>query len=163
MKPGILQAHAKLAQEAGVEDVKLPRTGDIVRLVPGPAAIIDEAPVGRIYRDGRLLVPEVDGPVRERRRLSMVGVIAIAFALDGRGELVGEPEAELDGVPLEAPDGQEMLDIVLDAVEGALSGIPPKRRKNIDLARKAVHSAVRTSIDRVWGKRPIVKVLIALV
>ena len=62
-----LSEHAKLARAAGVKEVLDVRNGDMVRLAPGAAEIIDEAPVGRLFRDGDLLVPSDDGPVRERR------------------------------------------------------------------------------------------------
>ena len=48
--------------------------GEIVRLAPDPG-VIDDAPVGRLFRDGRLLVSEADGPVRERRKLAAVGIV----------------------------------------------------------------------------------------
>ena len=82
-----LAEHAKLARAAGVKEVLDVRNGDMVRLAPGPAEIIDEAPVGRLFRDGSLLVPSEDGPVRERRSLAFAGIVIVALARSGRGEL----------------------------------------------------------------------------
>ena len=48
---------------------------------------IDEAPVGRLFRDGHLLVPSDDGPVRERRTLAFAGIVVVALARSGRGEI----------------------------------------------------------------------------
>ncbi|MFM1816119.1 MAG: hypothetical protein RLZ98_2814 [Pseudomonadota bacterium] len=158
-----LRAHAKLAREAGVETVKTIVDGEIVKLGPGDVKVIDEAPVGRYYRDGRIIVPGGDGPIQERRRLSFVGVVAVAFALDSNGEIAGEIEAEIDGVPALTGDGREMIDVVLDAAEGAIEGIPRRNRRNVETVREAVRRAVRGSVDRVWGKRPVVKVLISQV
>ncbi|HRD78504.1 MAG TPA: ribonuclease J, partial [Hyphomicrobiaceae bacterium] len=72
-----LKEHAKLAREAGVPDVFTPINGEVLRLAPAPR-LIDEAPVGRIYRDGRMLIPAGDGPVKERRKLAEVGVVVVA-------------------------------------------------------------------------------------
>src|SRR5690606_41629872 len=65
------------------------------RLAPDPVAIIDDVPVGRVYRDGHLIVP-AEGAVRERRKLAFSGMIAVALALGPRGEVLSEPEIALE-------------------------------------------------------------------
>jgi ribonuclease J len=158
-----LRAHAELAKAQGVEDVRVVLNGEMVRIAPAPSLLVDEAPVGRLFRDGKLIVEDGDGPVRERRKLSYVGIVVVGLALSRRGELVGEPDAEIDGVPYETVDGYAMEDVVLDAVEGTLKSIPPGRRKDVELVRDAVRRGVRAAVDQVWGKKPIVKVLITVV
>jgi ribonuclease J len=158
-----LRAHAELAKAAGVPEAHALTDGQMLRLAPKPVAIVDEAPVGRRYRDGRLIVPGDAGPVRERRKLGFVGLVAVALALDRRGNLAGEPEAALDGVPAETADGRPMYDLVLDAVEGTLASIPAGKRKDVERVREAVRRAVRAAVDQAWGKRPIVKVLITTI
>jgi len=158
-----LRAHAELAKAQGVEDVRAVLNGEMVRIAPAPSLLVDEAPVGRLFRDGKLIVEDGDGPVRERRKLSYVGIVVVGLALSRRGELVGEPDAEIDGVPYETVDGYAMEDVVLDAVEGTLKSIPPGRRKDVELVRDAVRRGVRAAVDQVWGKKPIVKVLITVV
>jgi len=155
-----LAEHAKLARAAGVKDVLAIRNGDMVKLMPAPARIIDEAPVGRLFRDGRLLVPSQEGPVRERRSLAFAGVVIVSLVLSGRGELLAEPEVALDGVPDADADGRMMRNIVLDAVEGTMASIPGARRRDGELVREAVRRAVRAAVDEAWGKRPIAKVLL---
>lgn len=158
-----LHAHALLAREQGVGDVRTIFNGQVARLAPAPSMIVDDAPVGRIYRDGRLIVEEADGPVKERRKLSYVGVVVVGLALTRRGELAGEPDAEIDGVPYETVDGYPMEDVVLDAVEGTIKSIPPAKRRDTELVRDAVRRAVRAAVDQIWGKKPIVKVLITTI
>jgi mRNA degradation ribonuclease J1/J2 len=46
---------------------------------PGPAGKIDETRSGRIIKDGRLILPENDASVRERRKLAQVGVVMLAL------------------------------------------------------------------------------------
>jgi len=155
-----LAEHAKLARAAGVNEVLSVRNGDIVRLAPGAAEIIDEAPVGRLFRDGHLLVPSEDGPVRERRSLAFAGIVVVALPQSAREGVVPDPEVVLDGVPARDAEGRSMLDIVRDAVEGTISSIPRKRQHDTEMVREAVRRAVRAAVDRAWGKRPIVKVLV---
>jgi ribonuclease J len=157
-----LKAQAELAREKGAQVVLPVLDGEIVRLAPEPG-VIDDAPVGRLFRDGRLLVPEEDGPVRARRKLAAVGIVLVALCLSRRGEPLGEPQAVLDGVPEKTADGEEMLDLVLDAVDGTLKSIPAKGRKAPDLVAEAVRRAVRASVSEAWGKKPICKVLVNVI
>ncbi len=157
-----IEAQAALAREMGVRDVFPVLDGEIVRLAPDPA-VIDEAPVGRLFRDGRLLIPESDGPVHERRKLSYVGIVVVSICQSPRGEVLGEPQAILDGVPQETADGEAMLDVVLDAIDGTLKSVPRQRRKGQNLVAEAVRRAVRAAVGEVWGKKPICKVLINVI
>src|SRR5690606_11575212 len=109
------KAHARLARECGVGEVFSMLNGDMLRIAPD-AGVIDDAPVGRLFRDGKLIVPDVEGPVRARRKLAVVGVVAVALALSRRGELMGEPQAAIDGVPERDNDADDMVEVVLDAV-----------------------------------------------
>ncbi len=153
-----LKAQAELAREMGAQTVLTLLNGELARLLPNPA-VIDDAPVGRLFRDGRLLVPESDGPVRARRKLASVGIVFVSLCFSRHGELLGEPKAVLDGVPEATAEGHAMLDVVLDSVEGTLRSIPPKSRKTPELIAEAVRRAVRAAVNEAWGKKPICKVL----
>jgi ribonuclease J len=153
--------HAKLARECGVKDIHVVTDGQMVRLAPGPAAVIDKIPVGRLYRDGRLIIDGgEESPVRERRKLAFVGIVVVAFMLGRKGEIMGEPDCIIDGVPFETEAGDSMEDVVLDAVDGTFESIPPARRKDVELVRDAVSRAVRAAVAQEWGKKPVVKVII---
>jgi ribonuclease J len=71
--------------------------------------------------------------------------------------------AIIDGVPTEDAEGEDMLDIVLDAVDGTLRSIPEKNRKNPEALGEAVRRSVRAAVNEVWGKKPICKVLVNVV
>ena len=158
-----LREHAKLARQAGVRETFVMTDGDMLKLWPGPAGVIDQAPVGRLYRDGNLIVPDADGPVKARRKLSFAGLVVVSMVFSRRGEILGEPQIVLEGVPLARADGEPMSDAVLDAIDGTLRSIPPARHKDVELMRDAVQRAVRGAINEAWGKKPIVKVLVSVV
>jgi ribonuclease J len=155
-----LEVHRKLARSAGVEKVISLRNGAMVRLAPGPAEVVDHAPVGRLFRDGNLLVPSDEGPVRERRSLAYAGIVIVALARSGRGNVSPDAEIVLDGVPTSDAEGHPMADIVRRTIEGTLASIPRDRQRDTDMVREAVRRAVRAAIDEAWGKRPVVKVLL---
>ena len=157
-----LKAQAELAREMGVKTIFSVLDGEILRLSPD-AAVIDDAPVGRLFRDGRLLVEESEGPVRARRKLAAVGIVIVSLCLSRRGELLSEPQAVLDGVPAETARGEAMLDVVLDAVDGTLRSIPGQGRKSAELVAEAVRRAVRAAVNETWGKKPICKVMVNVI
>lgn len=154
-----LAEHARLARDAGVPEVVRIRNGDILRLAPGRAEVIDEAPVGRLFRDGALLIESEASVVRERRALSYAGIAVVAFTMSSKGD-VGPAEIVLDGIPRENDAGRPMLSIVQDAVENTIRSIPPKNRRDADVVREAVRRGVRSVIETHWGKRPITKILV---
>ncbi|MGQ0672731.1 MAG: ribonuclease J [Hyphomicrobium sp.] len=158
-----LKEHAKLAEASGAKSVLIAANGEIVRLAPGAAKIVDDAPVGRLFRDGRLIIPSEEGPVRERRKLAHVGIVVAAIVMNRRGEVLGAPQIVLDGVPSEDDEGNPMDEIVFDAVEGTLRSIPVARRKDTEMVAEAVRRTIRSAIADFWGKKPIAKVLISVV
>jgi ribonuclease J len=101
--------------------------------------------------------------VRQRRKLSFVGVVVVSLVLSRRGELLAEPDVDLDGIPTRTAGGKDMTDIVLAAVDGTLESIPPQRRRDADLVHDAVRRAVRAAIDEQWGKKPIAKIMVSVV
>jgi ribonuclease J len=150
-----LAEHAKLARDAGVPQVLVCRNGDLVRLAPGPAQIIDEIPSGRLYKDGTLLVDAQAPTVAARRRLSFAGVAFVALALSEKGQLVADPEIELIGIPEADAAGRAMLDIARDAIDEAFESLPKPRRRDPDEVAEAIRRAVRSAIAERWSKKPI--------
>ena len=139
-----LSEHAALARGAGVAQVLQCRNGDLVRLAPGGAAMIDEVPAGRLYKDGSLLIGAEQRTVADRRRLGFAGIVSVALALTERGELAGDPEVELIGIPEANRDGELIARLAFDAVvetfELNAAGAPARsrRRRRSDAAGGAL-------------------------
>ena len=157
-----LEAHAKLAERLGVKDVVRARNGAMVRLAPGPAAIIDDVPIGRLYRDGAILTRADDGQVRDRRRLSFAGTVSVSLVLSDKGALLAEPEVALTGLPIANGEGVSFETIVRDAASGTIDSIPRPKRKDQALVSEAVRRSVRAAVNQAWGKKPMCSVLLTV-
>ena len=155
-----LAAHAELARELGVKEVVPTRNGKMVRLAPGAAAIVDEVPVGRLYKDGRLIGTVDEMGIGERRRLSFVGHMTILVELSEKLELRHDPDVVCLGLPKRDGAGEELEETLIDAVAGAVDSIPRNRRKDFELVREAARRAARAAAFDAWGKKPIVTVFV---
>jgi ribonuclease J len=155
-----LSENAGLARSIGIKEVVICGDGDVVRLAPGPAQVIDEIPAGRLYRDGNLLVDAESRTVAERRKLGFAGIVSVAVAVSGRGDLVGEPWIEMTGLPVVGSADKTMQDIVAYAVEDALTNLPKGRRRDPGALEQAIERSVRGSVNAVWGKKPLCHVMI---
>jgi ribonuclease J len=153
-----LTAHADLAEAAGIKTVARLRNGRMLRLAPGPAEVIGEVEVGRLYKDGRLIGDFEDMAIGDRRKLSYVGHVAISIVLDHQYDLKHAPQIEMSGVPEFDDEGDPIADMLLEAAGSAVESIPRGRRKDLATVREAVRRAVRGEAQRIWGKKPVTTV-----
>jgi ribonuclease J len=155
-----LVAHGSLMAQSGIPEVAQVRNGDMIRLAPGAAEIIDKVPFGRIYKDGRLVGDDEQTGIRDRRRLSFAGHVAVNVVLDEKYEMAGDPDLVAIGVAMVDARGADMEELMLAAAIGAIESIPRQRRKDLDLVQEAVRRAVRGFANDVWGKKPLVTVFV---
>ena len=126
-----------------------------MKLAPAGPEIIDEVPAGRLYKDGSLLVDAAERTVPDRRRLGFAGIVSVALAMTDRGELVGEPEIEITGIPDKDADGNLIAERALEAVLDALDSMPRARRRDPDAVAEAARRAVRSAVGAAWNKKPM--------
>lgn len=155
-----LTAQAELATSAGISQVPRVRNGSILRLAPGPAEIIGEAPHGRIYKDGELMGEFDEMGIGDRRKLSFVGHVAVSVVLNSRNDIDRDPEVVPIGLPENDGEVDAMEDVLYDAVLGAVESIPRGRRKDLESLREAIRRSVRSAANEVWGKKPVVTVFV---
>ena len=155
-----LAAQTALGRQAGIKTVAEIRNGDMLKLAPEPAEIIDEVPVGQIYKDGNLIGNEDEMGISERRKLSYVGHVAASFLLDKHYNLMEMPEVVTFGLPETDDEGELFDDIISDTIETTIDSIPRARRKDDEVIREAVRRSIRATINEKWGKKPVCTVFI---
>ncbi len=153
-EPLHLHEQAKLARAAGIPQVLEIRNGQMIRLAPGRAEIVESVATGRLYRDGRLIVSHEASGVADRRRMSFSGLVSVAIVLSDSGDVLEDPAVALLGVPETNAEGAAFRAIVEEAVDEALDGLSKARRRDPEVVREAVRRAVRGDIDTAWGKKP---------
>ncbi len=153
-----LMEHAAFARDLQVPQQVTPRNGDMVRLAPGRAEIIDEVQAGRIYLDGGVLVPEHGDALRERRHAAYNGMLAVSVVLDERGRIVSGPQVRALGLPTEGEDHlDEVLNDLADEAETALKRLKGNDLELDEAIEKAISRGVKKASQRIWGRRPVVE------
>lgn len=153
-----LLEHAAFAKDLQVPQSIAPRNGDMVRLAPGRAEIIDEVPAGRIYVDAGVLTPENGDALRERRHAAYNGVLAVSVVLDGRGKIAAGPQVRALGLPADEdyPMDEVLEDLAKEASQ-ALGRLQGEQREFDDEVETVMSRAVKKASQRIWGKRPVVE------
>ncbi len=153
-----LLEHAAFATDLQVSQTVAPRNGDMVRLAPGRAAIIEEVTAGRLYVDGGLMTPENGDALRERRHAAQNGVLMVSIALDGRGRIVSGPQVLALGLPGNRENPlEDMLDGLAEEAEQAIKRLPAEERNLDETVESAISRAVKKAAFRLWDRKPVVE------
>lgn len=150
--------HCNLAKDMQVPEAIAPRNGDMVRLAPGRAEIIDEAPAGRLFLDGGMLVPENGEALRERRHAAQNGVLHVCLALDRKGRIASGPQVRAVGMPGDEDYPlEDALDDLAEVAAGAMKKLDAQAREQDEAIETAISRAIKKASQRIWERRPIVE------
>jgi ribonuclease J len=151
-----LLEHAAFARDLQVPQAVAPRNGDMVRLAPGRAEIIESVPNGRLYVDAGVVTPENGDALRERRHAAYNGALTVSLVLDARNRLVSGPLVLALGLPGDSASPlEDALDTLADEAANALRRCDDP---DIDEAvESAINRAVKKAAFRIWERRPVVE------
>ena len=94
--------------------------------------------------------------VPDRRRLGFAGIVSVALAMTERGELVGDPEVELTGIPDERRRRQaDRRRSPTRRCSRPSDSLPRARRRDPDAVAEAARRAVRAAVGAAWSKKPM--------
>ncbi len=147
-----MREHARLARDIQVPEVLEMVNGQVARLAPGKASIIDEAPAGRLFLDGAVLTREGEAAVKARRGLSFAGMIAVTLILDQKNRFVADPVVVCEGIP------EEVVNAIYEAADDFVGRADLKRLRDDDDLAEAARRAIRQAARGVWNKKPITRV-----
>ncbi|SNS44559.1 ribonuclease J [Sphingopyxis indica] len=148
-----MHEQARFGLEQGIPAALVQENGDLCRLAPGAATIVERVRSGRLVLDGDVILPADGETLNERRKLSWNGQISVAVVLGARGYIGSE--IQYRGVPVE-DDREAFLDEMNEAAEQAAS----KKARDRDALKEAIRLGVRRVATDWTGKKPIVDVLI---
>jgi ribonuclease J len=156
-----IREHVKLALSLQVPDAIGPKNGDMIRLAPGPAAVVDEVPAGRLYVDGGVILNQDDEAMRDRKRLAAEGAVHVALAVSAKQAIVSGPAVSARGLAMaDEGDFELALGELEKSAHAAFARLDHGQRSDDEAVEAALVRALRKVAERIWEKRPLVDVTI---
>jgi ribonuclease J len=148
-----LVRHAELARQCGVREVNVVENGTAVLFNGTSLAIEGFVPAGRISV-GFGGVDLDSGILRARSELARSGIVTVAFAVDGKGILMGRPSVRTHGVA--GVDDAVLRTVSLEVARAAEAA--RKRRSSAEQRENDVIRVVRRRLVEIAGVKPLVEV-----
>jgi len=151
-----LAEHAELARACQVPQALVAENGELIRLTPQGAEVLERVETGRLALDGTRLVPLGDESVRARQRMNFNGAAMATVVLDSKGALRTDPHVTLQG--LLDSQGEEGLEAARTTIRDALAGLSRSELRDDAAVHETVRVALRRWAYRLLGKRPVTDV-----
>ncbi len=155
-----IHEHIKLAKQWKVPEAVQVTNGDVVKLAPGKASVIDKVESGYLGIDGQFLLPPDSSILKMRRRLQESGIIFVVLMLSERNKMVMSPIIRAPGV-LDMEEDKMILhrmDKEITKSLDALLEVGVNKKQRTDVVENAVRSAVRKILKQEVGKAPVIDV-----
>jgi ribonuclease J len=155
----MLQAHARLAEAAGVpaHAVRIADNGTILELDGDGLSVVGQIEAGTILVDGLSVGNVRDVVLRDRRHLASDGVLIVVATIAAEtAEPLADPEIIVRGFDGPSDDPEMMLEQARAAVERVLEECQERRITEVHVVQQRLHDALAELTSRTTGKRPMV-------
>lgn len=152
-----LKEHCQLALTLGAKQAIDIRNGDILKLAPGDAEIIDTVPAGRLAIDAGETT-SLDGEfLSTRRKLVFNGAANALLIVNDKGQISEDPIVRLRGV-IDEENFPELQDSLKKEIMNSHYEMT-KRERLIDAeVEETARRAIRKVLRKLAGRRPITDV-----
>ena len=153
-----LVLHSRLAREVGIpdENILLAENGQIIEFDKSGGRLNGSVATGRVLVDGKGIGDVGRSVLKERRKLSEEGLVAVTMAFDEEtGVVVYGPEIVSRGFVFETETGHILQDaqcVILEIVEEITPDVP----KRIDKIRSKIQIALKQYFFFTIGRRPVI-------
>ncbi|MDF2368654.1 ribonuclease J, partial [Sneathiella sp.] len=154
-----IRAHCELALSLGVEQAIEITNGNVLKLAPGEAEIIDDVPSGRLAVDAGGLTP-LDGEfLTTRRRLVYNGSVSGVVIVNDKGQITEDPIIRLRGV-LDESLFTELQKELREQIIINHNKLKKQDKMDDEQVEETAHNAVRRVFRRLAGRRPITDIYV---
>jgi len=150
--------HINFAKEMQVPYPVQVENGDIVQLYPGEKPqVVDKAPVGRMYVDGKISIGEDSQSLKERLHISHNGFLEITIIINKSGSILKRPIISFKGIPSNGESSDFMFDLE-DKIEKICKTFSLKNQKQDQNLIDRLKTDCRKKVKEKTGKRPYTNV-----
>jgi ribonuclease J len=132
--------------------------GDVVQLYPGEKPkVVDKAPIGRMYVDGKISVGEESQSVKDRKNLSLNGFLEITIIVNDIGSIVKKPIISFKGIPNNGENTNFIFELE-DKIRDICKTFSLKNSNQEQNLIEALKTNCRKTVKEKTGKRPYTNV-----
>ena len=156
-----LARHARVAKFvtrglASPVEVITAEDGDVLRFDADGGRIVEKTPVGKVLIDGTRHGEVNDEVLRDRRHISIDGLIVPVVAINARsGVIEGVPELVARGFVSDEGDGDILAEGAV-VVSNAIAGCSVEERGDPGLMKERIRVELRKFLKKRTGRRPMV-------
>ena len=157
-----MKEHISFAKEMQIPFNLKIENGDIIRISKDQKPeIIDQAPTGKIYLDGNVAVSLDSSSIKERKNISVNGLLEITLIISNNGK-IKKPIISFRGIPQDETSETFKFDLE-DEITKTCKSFDVKNFKQEKNLIDAIKQNCRKIIKEKTGKRPFTNVNIARV
>lgn len=155
-----LRAHAELAEAGGRASVIAPN-GTMLDLTGERPRVVDQIETGRTYLDGKVLIGQFDGVVRDRLRTAINGHVVVTMIVEEDDEPLGDPWCELIGLPAQGMSLAPLAEVLEDDLAQLVGRADAKTLRDDEALEETLKRRVRQVCNDEIGKKPEVTVIVS--
>jgi ribonuclease J len=155
-----LREHAQIALAKGMAGI-IAANGSLVDLSGNAPGVVEYIDVTKTYLDGSAFVGALDGVIRDRMKLALNGLVAVALIVDEDDVLLEDSWVQLRGLPETTNTGADLAEMLEDELADAMPRFNAKTVNDDDKLEEAVRRIIRQVCVTEIGKKPEVTVLIS--
>jgi ribonuclease J len=155
-----IHEHILLAKSWGIKRTVQVTNGDVIRLAPGEAEVIDRVESGYLGIDGNFLLPANSPILKMRRRLKESGIVFAVIMLNNRNRMIMPPILKAPGV-LDPEEDKVIFHLLAKEITKALDSLIQEvslNKHRADIVETTVRSALRRILKQEVGKSPAIDV-----
>ena len=150
--------HINFAKEMQVRYPVQVENGDVVQLYPGEKPkVVDKAPIGRMYVDGKISVGEESQSIKDRKNLSLNGFLEITIIVNDIGSIVKKPIISFKGIPNNGENTNFIFELE-DKIRDICKTFSLKNSNQEQNLIEALKTNCRKTVKEKTGKRPYTNV-----
>ena len=155
-----IKEHIKFAKEMKIPFALKIENGDIIDLMSGSKPeIIDKAPSGKIYLDGKIAVNMDSQSIKERKNLSLNGYLEITLIVGNSGK-IKKPIISFKGIP-EKEIEESFIFEMEDQIHNTCRTFSINNKKQEKNLMETLKQDCRKLIKEKTGKKPFTNINIA--
>jgi len=150
--------HLNFAKEMQIPYPVGVENGDILQLYPGEKpAVVDKAPVGRMYVDGNLSIGAESRSLKDRINLSVNGLLEVTIIINENGSIVKKPIISSRGLPSNGEDSDFNFELEAQ-VRKTCKAFSLKNRKQEENLIGTLKINCRRVVKEKTGKKPFTNI-----